>query len=245
MPILGPDGNPLGRDAAPRGPLPPPAQPSASTPIVQVDASPLVRPGRPRHLRRVVYGGPALGRDVRLRLDRPTLTILAAAAKASDTGRVRVDGVGVVVDLHRGGDGNQFEVWTLTATCDPWPEPSPLAADARPTPRPASDLPPDLAGRPVSTGGGHGHVGRTTYRPQVGEARTFLDRHVVDLCLRRAEASLVGRALLDAVGLVVDVYQGIEGVDAGVRYEVWTLLGTEPRPEPSPVRLAGGGDLRL
>jgi len=66
-----------------------------------------------------------------------------------------------------------------------------------------------------------------------GDRRVFLSREVLSHCLSVAEASPVGRAQLDQAGLRVDLYRDASGHE----YEVWTLVGRGPRPEPLPSSL--------
>lgn len=63
-----------------------------------------------------------------------------------------------------------------------------------------------------------------------GDRRVFLSRELLRRCLDVAEASPVGMARLDQAGLRVDLYRAPDGHT----YEVWTLLGRGPRPEPLP-----------
>lgn len=66
-----------------------------------------------------------------------------------------------------------------------------------------------------------------------GDRRVFLSRELLAQCLAVAEASPVGRAQIDQAGLRVDLYRDASGHE----YEVWTLVGRGPRPEPLPSSL--------
>lgn len=206
-------------------PLPEPAPPSPSAPVVQVQTSPVQRAGLPTRLRRIEYGGPVLGLDVRLLFDRHLLRELLRVAEASLTGRAQVDGPALLVETRRGFDGRPHEVWTLLSGRPCRPEPSPLSGDPGPEP-PFDDDATDLLGRPPALS--ERAIGRHLYgKPGDPAVRLFMESHHLRSFLRRAEASIAGRVQLDNVGLVVEEYE-----DRGLRFAVWSFTSAEPRPEP-------------
>lgn len=68
-----------------------------------------------------------------------------------------------------------------------------------------------------------------------GDRRVLLDRETLRRCLAAAEASPLGRAQIDRVGLIVELYRDASGHE----FEVWTLSGLAPRPEALPAVLGG------
>ena len=72
-----------------------------------------------------VVGGPLSGQDVRMFLDRETITNLLAVANDSIVGRAVLHGVGVRVRVYEGGDGNRYAVWSLVSN-PPVAEQSPI-----------------------------------------------------------------------------------------------------------------------
>jgi len=211
--------------------LPDPSPPSASAPIVNVNLSPVQRAGYPTRLRRVEYGGPVAGMDVRLLMDRHVLRALLDVANRSTMGRAQVDGTALLVETRVGGDRRSYEVWTLLTGRPCRPEPSPLGADPGPE-APYPDDATDLLGRPpvlaagVQQGGTA--IGRHVYgKPGDPFVRMYLEGAIIRSFLRKAEQSLSGRVQLDNVGLVVEDFE-----DQGRRYAVWSLTFAQPRPEP-------------
>jgi hypothetical protein len=63
-----------------------------------------------------------------------------------------------------------------------------------------------------------------------GDRRLFLSARLLSDLLEVAKSSSTQRAQIDRVGLRVDLY--VDG--RGSEYEVWTLIGAPPRPEPLP-----------
>lgn len=188
------------------------------------------------HLARWVYGGPTCGFDVRFVFDRQMVARLCEAGSRSLTGRARADGVALLIEQYRGTDGNVFELW------------SPLALRVRAEPSPLSpdvDGPLNLDVEPTRLSGlSIAHtvsrvmlpdqpalIHRSVYMPKNGIARMFfggaMGRDVLQVMRRRVDASVVGRAKMECVGLVVDVYLS----ENGEIYEVWTLAGSEPKAE--------------
>jgi hypothetical protein len=206
--------------------LPSPEPPSPSAPIIRVVNAPVQSAGVPTRLRRVEYGGPTLGLDVRLFFDRHILAHLLEVAEASVTARAMIDGPALVISPCRGGDGNAYEVWTLVAGGPARPEPGPLSADPGPAERFDGDVFWDMLGRPVP-GGGHWAYGK----PTDTTARMYLDAAVLRTLQRRAQEALSGRVQLDHVGLVIEDYLDEE---VGQRFSTWTITcGGTPRPEPA------------
>lgn len=62
-----------------------------------------------------VVGGPLSGQDVRMYLDRKTLTHLLDVANDSVVGRSVLHGVGVRIRVYEGGDGRRYAVWSLVS----------------------------------------------------------------------------------------------------------------------------------
>lgn len=60
-------------------------------------------------------GGPLSGKDVRLYLDKNTLSHLLDVARSSSLGRVQLNGVGVRIRLWRTPTGHHYETWQLIA----------------------------------------------------------------------------------------------------------------------------------
>lgn len=86
---------------------------TALGPVVEFDGSPLQRLGGDRLVYRLVVGGPATGCDQRLFLTRAQLERLLDVARASITGRVQLDMVGLKVELWEHRSGHAYAVWTL------------------------------------------------------------------------------------------------------------------------------------
>lgn len=63
-----------------------------------------------------------------------------------------------------------------------------------------------------------------------GDRRVYLSTHLLEKCLAVSRSSPTGRVLLDHAGVRVDLYQRRDGHT----YEVWTLIGVGPKPEPMP-----------
>ena len=209
--------------------LPAPTPPSASAPLIAVDANPLQHPGCDVRLRRCTYGGPICAVDVRMYFDRRLLQAMLTHAEATVTGRVQVDRAGLLVELHRGQDGRHYEVWTLLSGSLARPEPGPFSEDAGPGSQTwQGDEPRDPLGRVVALS--TGALRRTLYGdPVSGDVRVFLDSHILRMLLTRSEQALSGRVQLDSVGIVVDHYANAQGK----LYEVWCInTNGEPRPEP-------------
>jgi hypothetical protein len=59
------------------------------------------------------------------------------------------------------------------------------------------------------------------------DCRMYIDRKSLQLLLDVANRAPSGRAMLGQVGVRVDVYE----TPGGHRYETWTLISEEPRPE--------------
>lgn len=93
---------------------------------LEVNERPLQSPGLDRRLRTATVAGPEVGGDRRFYLSATLLEMLLDVARSSPTQRVRVDRVGLRVDLHVDGRGHQYEVWTLIGA-DPKPEELPEA----------------------------------------------------------------------------------------------------------------------
>lgn len=73
-----------------------------------------------------------------------------------------------------------------------------------------------------------------------GDRRVFLSADLLGRCLDVARSAATGRAMLTHAGVRVDVYARADGHT----YEVWTLTGYGPQPEPLPdviASLVGGG----
>lgn len=207
--------------------LPAPLEPSPSAPIVRVVGETIQQAGLPQSLRRVEYGGPTLGLDVRLFLDRHLLSELLRCAEGTSTARVMIDGPAMLIESRVGGDGRPFEVWTLLSGRPARPEPGPFSESAPEPPFP--DDATDPIGRPPNLGEGPDVRARRLYgRPGDLSVRMYLDAHLLRTCLARAREALSGRVQLDHVGLVVEDYD-----DGGERFQVWTITcGGMPRPEP-------------
>lgn len=84
---------------------------AGAVPVFDVDRSPLQLPGRDERLATTRLAGPETGLDCRLMLSTSELEQLLEAARQSPVGRVRIDGVGIVVDTYRTPGGHQYEVW--------------------------------------------------------------------------------------------------------------------------------------
>jgi hypothetical protein len=213
---------------APAGPAPQPAPepPSASAPVVRLVTTPIQQAGLPTRLRRVEYGGPVVGADVRLLLDRHLLRELLRVAESTPTGRALVDGAALLVETRQGGDGRPYEVWTLLSGRPARAEPGPFGADPGPE-APFPDDATDPLGRPPWVAS-QAVLGRHLYgKPADPSVRLYLDSATLRSFLRKAEQALSGRVQLDHVGLVVEEYE-----DDGRRFAVWSFTSANPRPEP-------------
>ncbi|MBU6287626.1 MAG: hypothetical protein KGS10_05635 [Chloroflexi bacterium] len=62
-----------------------------------------------------------------------------------------------------------------------------------------------------------------------GDRRVYLSVDLLERCLAVAKTSPTGRAMLVHAGVRVDLY-----AEDGHTYEVWTLIGVGPKPEPAP-----------
>lgn len=69
----------------------------------------------------------------------------------------------------------------------------------------------------------------------LADRRLLLSREALRRCLAAAEASPLGRAQLDRVSLVVELYRDA----SGHQFEVWTINGLGPRPEELPPLVGG------
>jgi hypothetical protein len=207
-------------------PLLAPSPPSPSAPVVRLVETPVQLAGTPTRLRRVEYGGPVVGADVRLLMDRHLLRSLLAVAEGTPTGRAQIDGAALLIETRVGGDRHPYEVWTLLSGRPPRPEPGPFSANAGPE-APYDDDATDPLGRPPVIAQA-GVVGRHLYgTPADPAVRMYLDAATLRSFLRKAEDALSGRVQLDHVGLVVEEYD-----DEGRRFAVWSLTCAAPRPEP-------------
>lgn len=214
-------------------PLPPPEPPSRSAPVVNVSTSPVQRAGMPTRLRRVEYGGPVCGLDVRLYMDRHLLRELLRCAESSVAGRAVVDGPALLVETRVGGDRKPYEVWTLLSGRPARPEPGPFSPGEGPR-EPYPDDATDPLGRPPIVAQ-VGVVSRHLYgKPAALGAVMYLDTAVLRSFARKSEEAISGRVQLESVGLVVEDY-----VDEGVLFQVWSLTSAQPRPEPT--RMVSGG----
>ena len=92
--------------------------------VLQVNASPLQRPGQDELIRTATVGGLDAGGDRRVYLSTTLLGKMLEVARSSGMQRLVVDKAGVRVDLYRQQNGHEYEVWTLIG-CAPRPEPIP------------------------------------------------------------------------------------------------------------------------
>lgn len=92
--------------------------------VMQINRTPIQRPGVDRHVRTAMVGGPELPGDRRVYLSADLLGRCLKVAKASPTGRVLLTHAGIRVDLYEDGTGHPYEVWTLVGY-GPKPEPAP------------------------------------------------------------------------------------------------------------------------
>jgi hypothetical protein len=71
---------------------------------------------------------------------------------------------------------------------------------------------------------------------KAGDRRVYLSAKLLGTLLEVARASAMQRVVVDRAGVRVDLYADGRGHE----YEVWTLVGADPRPEPIPdfVRMA-------
>lgn len=93
---------------------------------LSVNENPIQSPGLDRRLRTATVAGPEVPGDRRLYLSASLLDSLLDVAKASPTKRVRLDRVGLRVDLYLDERGSEYEVWTLIGA-PPRPEDLPPA----------------------------------------------------------------------------------------------------------------------
>lgn len=72
-----------------------------------------------------------------------------------------------------------------------------------------------------------------------GDRRVYLSVKLLAQLLDCARSSNMQRVIVDRAGVRVDLYRAAGGHE----YEVWTLIGANPRPEPIPdfVKAASGG----
>lgn len=72
-----------------------------------------------------------------------------------------------------------------------------------------------------------------------GDRRVYLSCKLLEHLLDVARSSANQRVQIDSAGVRVDLYRD----HGGHQYEVWTLIGREPRPEPMPevVQAMGAG----
>lgn len=68
-----------------------------------------------------------------------------------------------------------------------------------------------------------------------GDRWAYLSVKLLTECLAIARASATRRARIARVGVRIDLYQRKNGTT----YEVWTLVGADPKPEPLPTFLTG------
>jgi hypothetical protein len=66
-----------------------------------------------------------------------------------------------------------------------------------------------------------------------GDRRVYLSSTLLAKLLEVARSSTMGRVQVDRAGVRVDLYKQPDGHT----YEVWTLVGADPRPEPLPAAL--------
>ncbi len=92
--------------------------------ILDVNKSPLQRPGGDELIRTAVLAGPEKGGDRRLYISREVASLFLDKARASPLFRSVMFGVGIRVDLYRQKDGHQYEVWSVIGH-EPIPEPLP------------------------------------------------------------------------------------------------------------------------
>lgn len=72
-----------------------------------------------------------------------------------------------------------------------------------------------------------------------GDRRIYLSANLLARLLECARSSAMMRVVVDRAGVRVDLYC----TPHGHQYEVWTLVGADPRPEPTPefIQDASGG----
>lgn len=95
-------------------------------PVVELQLLPLQRPGLHELDWEAVLGGPKGGQDSRLFLDAPTLERLLEFARASLSGRVQIDMVGVKIRQWIAPGGHRYQTWTFVSIP---PKPEHTAAD--------------------------------------------------------------------------------------------------------------------
>ena len=66
-----------------------------------------------------------------------------------------------------------------------------------------------------------------------GDRRVYLSSAMLSKLLEIARSSPMGRVQVDGAGVRVDLYEA-----GGHQYEVWTLIGGTPKPEPLPDGIA-------
>lgn len=93
---------------------------------LEVNDRPLQFPGRARHVRRALTGGPDQPGDRRILLSVDVLERCLAAARASPLRRAVIGRAGVQVDLYEQTNGHRFEVWSVIGIA-PVPEQIPAA----------------------------------------------------------------------------------------------------------------------
>ena len=67
-----------------------------------------------------------------------------------------------------------------------------------------------------------------------GDRRVYLSSGLLAGLLDHARTSTMGRVRVDRAGVRVDLYR----TSTGHEYEVWTLVGADPHPEPLPAAIA-------
>ncbi len=82
-------------------------------PVVELNRSPLQRPGHDELIWEEVVGGPESARDQRLLIDVRTLEHLLEVAKASLTQRAQLDQVGIHARVWRAKSGHVYATWML------------------------------------------------------------------------------------------------------------------------------------
>jgi len=72
-----------------------------------------------------------------------------------------------------------------------------------------------------------------------GDRRMYLSTKLLSHLLEISRSSQMMRVMVDRAGVRVDLYRTPHGHE----YEVWTMVGADPRPEPTPafVSAATGG----
>jgi hypothetical protein len=70
-----------------------------------------------------------------------------------------------------------------------------------------------------------------------GDRRVYLSSALLGQLLEVARSSPMGRVQVDRAGVRVDLYRRGDGHE----YEVWTLVGADPKPEAMPAALRALG----